>query len=1109
MSAQDNPNVPHAPTYNQLFTAVNELRAQIQVLERQANSRESSVQRDGSVNSQTVMDFRIVPDLNQTVRKFTGSEGSLEAEDWFDTVDGLANINNWPLNFRLQFVRSNITGAARSWFGGEKFESWEQFKTRFYRIFVREARLTDRWDLMKNRVQSKEEHLIEYFMDKVRLCKNLELSFAEIRDHVIQSLYSRELAIYALGKTHSNSDELLSDLQDWQRLTELRNARFATGSTNRQNRDKERQNTSENVSKKSSNRNWSSNSTGVNADHRPSKIVSVESGPSTKTRVFKCYNCFEPGHVSRECTHPRRTLKCGLCQEEGHTRGRCPQLTVPTTQGLHAQTMREVSLCNSFIKSIHVNGKQFQALVDTGCSVCLIRSSAAVQSGAQMKAEKQPLYVVGDMNNPGLATIGEMVADISIGQVNTLNHHLKIVPDQAIPTDLLIGRDWLDLPNVNFYKDKDEFVIVPTLANTKHMEEMPNSEVDGDINDIQVCLVDEFKSDSWRAHQATMMENSGSREQCTRPPTTNKSLPDPITIQELKVGDGATASERQQLLELVNEFRDVFAKNLSELGCTDVLTMDISEYPGSVPVNSKPFRTSPSDRKIIAGILQEWRDHGIISDSESPYASPVILVNKSTGEKRLCIDYRKLNKQTICRPYPMPDIDSQLSILSGGNIFTALDLSNGYLQIPLTKEAQDKTAFVTEEETAKFNRMPFGLCDAPGVFQKLMNIVFKDLREQGTIGLYLDDIILPATDWADLMKKLPKVFATLRKAKLTLKPSKCTFGAQELEYLGFKVSKGRIQPGNKVAAISTYPVPQNVHEVRQFLGLAGFFRRFVQNYASKSSPLTTLLKKDSIFIWQEEQQQAFDDLKSVLTQNPVLQMYSPDAKVTQIHTDACAKGLAGVLLQGDSETTLHIVYCVSKTTTEAERKYHSGKLELFAIIWTLGRLRPFLLGLRFTVLTDCQALVYLNIHKTTKPQIARWFDSLHEFDFDIKYRPGARMAHVDALSRTTEGSNATTESMDEIFEKRYEVCLTLTQLERVKFMQDSDVGIRNLIHRLSVPDPDTHEEICDRDYEVINGLLYRKSGDKRLFVVPKPMRKAIVISAHELSGHFSVDRTLE
>lgn len=217
---------------------------------------------------------------------------------------------------------------------------------------------------------------------------------------------------------------------------------------------------------------------------------------------------------------------------------------------------------------------------------------------------------------------------------------------------------------------------------------------------------------------------------------------EPVVLEDITVATDTTEDQQEALLQLLNKYRAAFAKNIYELGCTNVVQMDIVETKGSVPVCAKPYRTSPSDRQIIADIIRTWSKTGLVSDSTLPYASPVLLVNKSNSEKRLCVDYHRLNSQIETPPYPMPDIDSQLSSLAAANMFTTLDLSHGFLQIPLAPESKEKTAFITEDTIAKFERMPFGLKGAPGTFQKLMSIIFKDLKQAGTVNTYLDDIIM-------------------------------------------------------------------------------------------------------------------------------------------------------------------------------------------------------------------------------------------------------------------------------------------------------------------------------------------------------------------------------
>jgi len=457
----------------------------------------------------------------------------------------------------------------------------------------------------------------------------------------------------------------------------------------------------------------------------------------------------------------------------------------------------------------------------------------------------------------------------------------------------------------------------------------------------------------------------------------------------------------------------------------------------------------------------------------------------------------------------MPDVDEQLGALAGCTIFTTLDLSNCSLQIPLTEQAKDKTAFVTENVTARFERMPFGLKGAQGTFQKLMNLVFKDLNEAGLGNTYLDDIIIPSASWEDLMRDLLKVLEALVKARFTLKPAKCHFGAEQLDYLGYRISKGVVKPGRKVEAITNFPIPKDAHEIRRFLGLLGYFRRFIVNYAIVAEPLTRLTGKDVPYQWGPSQETAFENLKKVLSLEPVVRMYDPSAAVTEVHTNANSKALSGILLQGPKTTNLHMVYAVSKKKTNAESLYHFSRLELYAIIWTINRLRPYLLGTRFTVVTDCQVLTYLNLHKSTKPQIARWYEALQEYDFDIRYHPGSKMAHVDALSHGVDDDDSTTESVDDELAQHACVFVAMSVHDRVRFMQQGEPTTREQIRKLELIGPKTKQASGDLvNYEVINGILHRRYVGRLPLVVPKQMRKGIVIAAHDYGGHFALDRTV-
>jgi len=447
-------------------------------------------------------------------------------------------------------------------------------------------------------------------------------------------------------------------------------------------------------------------------------------------------------------------------------------------------------------------------------------------------------------------------------------------------------------------------------------------------------------------------------------------------------------------------------------------------------------------------------------------------------------------------------MSEQLESLAAGRLFIQLDLASGYLQIPLTPQAAEKTAFITADTTGQFARMPFGLSGAVAEFTRLMQHVLGPLRGK-VVRNYLDDMVIDGQDWPDLLGKFRTVLELLKDARLTLKPSKCSFGTESIDFLGFVVGGGEIRPGpKKTRAISEYPVPSDAHSVRRFLGLGSFFRRFIPKFAEIAMPLTQLTRKEVEFRWGAEQERAFRQLQESLIGDAVLTLFRPDAVVTELHTDTSTVGLDAVLLQsGNQGDLLRVVYYASRKTSDSEARYHSSKLELLCLVWSVQKLRQFLLGVKFVIYTDCQALMYLNNFKSTSSQVARWHDSLQEYDFEVKYRPGVRMGHVDALSRAPVTSDEN-ELDDELAEK-YKVCVVLTEEERVLMCQTADPEICALLEAVKA-DAGRYED----KYQIKQGLLYRKHGDKLLFVMPKTMRKSLLVAAHDLSGHPAVDRTV-
>ncbi|UYV77850.1 hypothetical protein LAZ67_15002575, partial [Cordylochernes scorpioides] len=893
--------------------------------------------------------------------------------------------------------------------------------------------------------------------------------------------------------------------------------------------------------------------TNVSGQDAERNEISETDCPAPRT-TLTCRGCGQTGHKERNCTRPKEGLKVANLEVEGLE-------TVPP---------------DVYLKDVKIDNKEtVKAMIDTGSSSCLMRESVARRISVDIEPNSTSLYGIGNQTAPAARTVGKTTVDLEIDGIVGREITVFIVNDDAQPYDLLIGRTWTDLPYVSFarigknlhigYSSEFPFANLQEEIKSRRIELRATETVqlESDSINFTSAITDEVKDgyvlftgvddacvDSLlevvdgkttvpiisagkgklrvRKNQCVgrvellnlddivvnldVAEDSfQTKNEEKREGQDQMKRKRPILPEDINVNHSLTSKERQEILDVVNEYRDCFALGMEELGCTDVTKMDIKEVDGSKPVCLRPYKTTASEREAIREIVREWKDNGIVTETRSPYASPVLLVRKKTGDHRLVVDYRRLNIQTVKDKFPLPRIDDLLEGLRNAKFFTTLDLAHGYLQIPLTDKAKLKTAFITPDDTGQFERMIFGLANAPAEFQRLMHTVLGPLLNKKAF-CYLDDVIIPAKDWREMIERLREVLERIRSAKLTLKPSKCEFGRREVEFLGYVISTGGLKPGpRKIKAIEEFPEPKNVHDIRRFLGLTNFFRRFVKDFARKAEPLSRLTKKGSQFEWKEEQRRSFGGLRKDLVEYPVLAHYNPELK-TEVHCDASAEGLAGMVLQMDEDGKWRLVYCVSKKTTEAEKMYHSSKLELMAIVWTLDRLRQFLVGIKFTVVTDCQALVYMNAKKTTNPQIARWYNLIQEYDFEIRHKPGEKMAHVDGMSRAPVDDPRDT--IEEIVEKNLEVCLTITLEEQILMIQHSDPELRDLIQifRKDPCDRTVGEQNRINDYSYKGGRLFRmvKNGEEEraLYVIPKSMRKSLVVKFHDLMGHFATDRTV-
>ena len=473
-------------------------------------------------------------------------------------------------------------------------------------------------------------------------------------------------------------------------------------------------------------------------------------------------------------------------------------------------------------------------------------------------------------------------------------------------------------------------------------------------------------------------------------------LPEHLCDLLERCSEGLTEDELQEVIYLLIAYQDVFSTGEFDIGRTGWIRHGIdtqSARPSRLPLR----RSSPEQRAEVERQVKELLERKLIRPSDSAWASPVVLVGKKDGSKRLCLDYRRLNEVTVKDAYPLPRIDDSLDALGGAKYFSTLDLASGYWQVEMNDDARAKSAFVTTSGLYEWNVLPFGLCNAPSTFERLMDFVLAGLRWE-TLLVYLDDVIVFGKTVSESISRLAEVLTRFRGAGLKLKPSKCNLFQTKVQYLGHVVSAEGIHTDPaKIEAIEDWPTPVTKTQVRSFLGLAQYYRRFVQGFSSIAAPLHKLAEKSARFVWTEDCEEAFNKLKQALSSAPILGYPMAEGQYI-LDTDASNFAVGGVLSQVQDGEERVIAYG-SKSLKKAERNYCVTRRELLAIVVFLEKYKHYVGGQRVKVRTDHGSLRWLFIFKNPEGQLARWLEFLSNFDLDLEYRPGKRHQNADGLSR--------------------------------------------------------------------------------------------------------------
>ncbi|KAL4126998.1 hypothetical protein QTP88_011286 [Uroleucon formosanum] len=594
-----------------------------------------------------------------------------------------------------------------------------------------------------------------------------------------------------------------------------------------------------------------------------------------------------------------------------------------------------------------------------------------------------------------------------------------------------------------------------------------------------------------------------------------------IACENFDINPDLTNKQKGDLIQLLNKYKNIFSQSKWDLGEVDTDPIEI-KLSDKTPVNLRNFKLSLSEIKEIEKQTKDLLEAGIIEHSTSAYSSPIFLVpkgqpqgtkNKTASEYRMVLDYRRVNEKTLKEAFPLPIIQNIYDSLAGNKYFSCLDAMSGFHQLKLNDNSKEITSFSTSTGHYQFTRLPFGLTNAPQNFQKVMNKIMAGLTYRINC-CYLDDCVCFGKTFEEHLNALEITFERLLKYKLKLKISKCKFGYTEIKLLGNIINGQGIKPTEEgLLAIRNFPSPTTIKQLRSFLGLANYFRRFIPNFSKLAHPLTELTKgkfksKKSIIPWSETQEIAFKNLKLKLTNKPVLSHFNDNAEIILV-TDGSKKGLGVILQQINENHEIHPVAYASKKLNTAQNNYSALELEMAALHFGCIHFRQYLHGRTFTVWTDHKNLIQLQTIKSESTILNRLRTKLIGFDFKIIYKKGIFNQAADFLSRYPIENNVITTNLNEHQ-------INIVEPVNLKILQARDNYLKNIITVLE------NSEIVDikwknkaKSYTLNNknGLIYYKEKinghPKLVLAIPEILTNEVIQNFHDnkMSGaHLGVHK---
>lgn len=563
--------------------------------------------------------------------------------------------------------------------------------------------------------------------------------------------------------------------------------------------------------------------------------------------------------------------------------------------------------------------------------------------------------------------------------------------------------------------------------------------------------------------------------------------------------------------DMLAEFADVFSKHDLDIGRTTTLKHKM-KLTTDVPIAKSRYSIAPRLKPLFEQTINQMLGAGILRNSISPYATPVFFVDKDGGQsKRLVADYRAINDVTITDESPLPTADELFEILSGMNIFAKFDITSMYNQIEMEPEDIEKTAITTHLGLFEYTVMPFGLKNAPRTATRLMREVLRHLNGK-ICYVYVDDIIIFAKDIDELIQRSRNILERIRMHKLKLKPSKCIFGAESIKFLGHIISgNGIAMDKSRFDKILSFPRPKNTEAVQRFHGLCNYNRKYIANFADIAKPLTPLMGKPSDFKWTQDAQDAFEKLKQALVSPPILVHFSLDGEL-ELRTDASNYAIGAVLYQKHTDPKLTgVILYYSKTLNKHQQNYSATGRELFAAYHCIIELSHYLIGKKFTLVTDHSALSLLKSHKDPQKKLARWVAELQEFEFDVVHRSGKLHIDADFMSRIESENNTVKTSINNLIALESSDLTQDDLRNRMIDEQTSDPFCKEILHELRPTNNPTSKQLKIKSkYTMQNELLYKLYHNERLLlVIPRSRIESVLNGAHDVdtAAHLGFSRT--